>query len=69
MLNIFSKFTVIKHVSILNDRETGVTNSFLSYIYLVLKLEGCFWVFLPNMLVDYFLVWQGNGIYHHWGKS
>lgn len=24
--------------------------------------------FLPNRLVDYFLVWQENGIYHHLGK-
>lgn len=40
MLNIFPRFPIIKHVSVLNDREAGITHSFLSYIYLILELEG-----------------------------
>ena len=32
-------------------------------------LRGNLEVFLPKRLVDYFLVWQENGIYHHLGKS
>ena len=32
MLNIFAKFTIIKHVSILYDREPGKTHFFPLYL-------------------------------------
>lgn len=48
--------------------DADMAKSFLSYIYLIGRLEGNLEVFLPNRLVDCFLVWQENGIHHHLGK-